>query len=142
MQVRREANGLLVVNLTRGENIRAKVEEMAFKESIVGAEVSAIGAVANPELGYYKLDERDYIRRFFPGDWELLSLLGNITQKDGKPFLHAHASLSGKDFNVIGGHLFDARVAVVVEMLITRIGTPLRRVYCDDVGLHCWELTA
>jgi len=139
MQVRHEASGLFVVSLKRGDDLRAKVEEFTERENIFGASVSAIGAVENPELGFYKLEQKDYIRQVFEGSWELVSLLGNISLKDGKPFLHAHVSISGNDFNVVGGHFFDARVAVVVEMFIKRTGT-LRRVPCEDIGVHCWDL--
>lgn len=141
MQVRHEANGLFVVSLKRGDDICTKLGELAEHEKIVGASVAAIGAIEDPELGFYKLERKEYIRKVFKGNWELVSFLGNISLKDGKPFLHAHVSISDNNFTVVGGHFFDARVAAVVEMFIIRTGT-LRRVNCEDIGLHCWNLDA
>ncbi|HSD12069.1 MAG TPA: DUF296 domain-containing protein [Patescibacteria group bacterium] len=139
MKTRRENDGTIIVNLERGEMLRAAVESLAAANGVVCARVAAIGALEAPELGYYRLDRKEYVRRTFPGILELVSLEGNLALREGKPFLHAHVSVSGEDFAAHGGHLFDARVGVVVEMFITPYATPLARVMRGDVGLACWE---
>lgn len=139
MKIHREKDGTCVVSLMRGDAIRAIVEDLAAKAGIVAARVTAIGAVETPELGYYRLDTKEYVRRTFPGILELVSLNGNITLRDGKPFLHAHVAVSGEDFAVYGGHLFDAKAGVVVEMFITPLETPIPRIMCDEIGLARWE---
>lgn len=129
----------IIVSLERGDDVRSRVEASAKEHGILGASVAAIGAIADPELGYYRLDEKRYERRTFKGIWELVSLVGNITSKDGEPFLHAHVAIGGSDFAVYGGHLFDATTGVVVELVITPFERPLERVPCEDIGLHRWE---
>lgn len=139
MKWHREEDGRIVVSLERGESIRESVESLAGELEITAAKVSAIGALQDPELGAYELADKEYIRREFTGIWELLALEGNISLNDGEPFLHAHVSISGADFDVKGGHLFDARVGVVVEMFIEPCATPLRRMHCEAIGLARWE---
>lgn len=139
MKWTQEEDGRVVVSLERGEAIRENVESLATELGLVAAKVSAIGALETPELGCYELDDREYLRREFDGIWELLSLEGNISLLDGEPFLHAHVSISGHDFSVKGGHLFDSRVGVVVEMFIEPLDTPLPRIPCEAIGLPRWE---
>ena len=140
MKVRKDPKGTLIVGLERGDDVRASVEALAQKEGIACARVSAIGAVEGAELGYYDLQRKEYLRKTFAGIWELVTLEGNITLKDSRPFLHAHVSIAGADYELRGGHLFDARVAVVVEMFIDIFSEPLPRRYQEDVGLPCWHL--
>lgn len=138
MKTRIEATRI-IVSLERGDAVRSCVEAVAKERGILGASVTAIGALENPELGFYHLNEKRYDRRAFPGIWELVSLAGNITEKDGAPFLHAHVAIGGQDFTVRGGHLFDATSGVVVELVIEPFDRPLMRVACEDIGLHRWE---
>jgi predicted DNA-binding protein with PD1-like motif len=139
MKVHREDDGRLILSLARGESIRESIESLAHDEGIVGAKLSAIGAIEDPELGLYMWPSKTYARRDFPGIWELLSLEGNISLLEGKPFMHAHITISGHDYNVLGGHLFDARVAVVFECFIEPVTTPLLRLPCEAIGLPRWE---
>lgn len=139
MKHRTEHDGRMIVSLERGDALRASVEGLATRAGVVGAELSAIGAVEDPELGYYDLDAREYVRRTFPGRWELASFLGNLTLKERKPFLHAHVVISGRDFAAFGGHLFDAKVAVVVELFLRPLPRPLSRFECEEIGLARWE---
>ncbi len=134
-----EDDGRVIVSLERGETLRDTIESLAAELGIQAARISAIGALENPELGCYELDDREYLHRTFEGIYELVSLEGNISLLDGEPFLHAHVAISGPDFQVQGGHLFDARVGVVVEMFVEPCDGPLPRMYCDAIGLARWE---
>ncbi len=139
MKMRRESNGIYVVSLERGDDLRSCVEKMALDADIVGGRVTAIGGVENPELGCYDLATKSYSRKTFNGIYELVSLDGNLTIKEGKPFLHVHAVISGADFVAYAGHLFDCKVGLVAEMFIDPLGAPLARLLCEDIGLSRWE---
>jgi predicted DNA-binding protein with PD1-like motif len=130
-----DIDGRWVMSLHRGESIRDEIEGLACREGILGAKLSAIGAIEDPEIGGYDLDKREYHRRTFDGLWELLSFQGNISMLEGKAFMHAHITVSGHDFKVFGGHLFDARVGVVTEVFLEPLTVPLPRVYCEAIGL-------
>ena len=139
MKVHEDASGLLVVSLARGDDIRSSVEGLAADRGLVGAKLSAIGAIEDPELGYYELPKQTYLRNLFSGIWELVSFQGNISLLDGRPFMHAHAAIGGPDGSTRGGHLFDGRVGVVMELFVEPLETPLPRIPCPAIGLPRWE---
>lgn len=139
MRYHHETDNRLIVSLERGEDLRSSIETLSRQFRIESAYVSAIGALEDPELGYYDLSKKEYIRRRFPGIWELVSLQGNISLHKNTPLLHAHVSIGGSDFQVFGGHFFNATVGVVAEIHITPMPTPLHRIYCEEIGLPRWE---
>ena len=140
MQVRRSNSGVLMVSLKRGDMLRGSVHQVATDHGIVAATVQAIGALEDADIGFYSLERKEYAHKAVDGIVELTSLLGNITLLDDRPFLHAHVTLGLRNFHVLGGHLFDANVGVVVEMTLTPIDDkPLRRIMCDEIGLARWE---
>ena len=139
MRVTREKDGRYVVALEYGEDIRKSIEGLAADENIVGAKLSAIGAIRDVEMGAYDLPTQTYTRKTFSGIWELVSFQGNISLLNGEPFMHAHIAIAGHDYVVMGGHLFDAEVAVVFECFLEPVSTPLPRLPCAAIGLARWE---
>lgn len=136
MFVQKNEKGIWLVVLDRGQMILESLNQIAAKENILGGHLSAIGALQKPELGFYELHEKNYIRKTFDsGDFELISMNGNISLKDGQPYVHAHAALGLADFSVIGGHLFDAEVAVTAEIYITPFGAMPERAMDEKLGL-------
>jgi predicted DNA-binding protein with PD1-like motif len=61
--------------------------------------------------------------------------MGNITLKDGEPFIHAHITFGDHDMNVKGGHVFEMTVAVVGEFYIRKFDGSIHRELDEDVGL-------
>lgn len=127
------------IRLERGESLMATIREWSQREAIASGWINAIGAVTDPEIGYYDGNAREYIRRHLSGDYELLSCQGNLTLREGEPVAHLHVVLADRQFGITGGHLFDARVAVTVEMQITH--TPaVGRSSDEQSGLFLWNL--
>lgn len=139
MNYRRESSGRVLIGLTAGDDLRSCLQNLAAELGLGGAQVSGIGALRDPELGYWDVVERVYHRQVFPGVFELLSLEGNLSLLDERPFLHAHVTLSGPDYRAFGGHFFEARVGVVAELFLTPCEAPLPRVYNPEPGVPCWE---
>jgi len=63
-------------------------------------------------------------------------LLGNITRKDGKPFVHAHGTFGRRDMSVIAGHLMSATVFPLLEVVITPTKNRATREFDKEVGLN------
>ena len=49
----------------------------------------------------------------FESDYEILSCLGNVTQKDKKPLIHAHIVIGDEKGKAFGGHLLPGCVISV-----------------------------
>lgn len=85
---------VLAVRLDPGEEIIASVLKIAKDEDIRFAEISAIGAVGRAVFGLYDLEEQKYHSLTFVQPLELVSLNGNLSRKDGEPYLHLHAAFA------------------------------------------------
>ena len=102
--------------------------------------VTGLGGIGDAELGFYDLPNKTYLRKKFPGNLELVNYLGNITLVDGKPFIHAHAVISGPDYAAHSGHFFGARVTITGEFVIRPEDWEVKRVPDDYSGLKLMDL--
>lgn len=133
---RLDSTGIWLVCLESGDRVRESLESLCLHLGLEGAEVSGIGGLSDPELGYWRRGE--YQRQILAGNWELLSLLGNISLYQGKPFAHLHVSLAGPDLMVRGGHFFEATVTATAEIFL-RPCQPLPRAWDEQVGAGLWR---
>lgn len=115
MQVLQD-NDRLFVRLDRGVELFTELTKLATTLGWQSAHISGIGALEDTELGFFQLDKKDYKRKIFKKEAELLSMDGNLAMLDGKPFWHIHAVLGDENFQCFGGHLFKGTVAVTVEI--------------------------
>jgi uncharacterized protein len=130
-----EKDGKLMVIVERGQKLVAAITEALKMNRIEGGLISGLGALTDAELGYYYLHKREYLRKTFTDEYELISLTGNATLKDGAPFVHVHAVLGDDKFNAFGGHLFEAVSAVTAEVSIIPFPFAAVREPNPDVGL-------
>ena len=140
MKALRRSDGRWVLVLRRGEPVVATVLGWVEREQIASGSLSGLGSIRDAELGYYDLDKREYLRRRWPGDMEVVNLTGNLARRDGQPVLHAHATLSGPDFAAVGGHLFEATVAVTLELEVRPGADAVRRAPDEETGLNLIHL--
>jgi predicted DNA-binding protein with PD1-like motif len=138
MKIFTAGNGYLL-RLETGETVHESLIRFAGERGLEGGVISAIGAVRDVELGFYHLDRREYERRSEEGDLEVVSLTGNLSRLEGKPFLHAHAVLSRPDCTVVGGHLFRAVVAATLEVTVILADLKLTRRPDPRVSLSLLE---
>lgn len=123
-----------------GDEIVASLAGFAAKNGIHSGTVTGIGAVEKVVLGYFDKATKQYIRKEFDGIFELLNLSGNFAKKDQDTILHCHAVISDKEFNVFGGHLFSAVVAITGEFYIMPGGKEIRRGPDQVSGLNLIKL--
>ncbi len=129
------------VRIDRGEEIMEQIAIVCAKEHITLAEVQALGAINRFEAGVFKTDEKAYKANFFEGYYEIVSLWGTVTTKDGEYYAHIHMSAGDDKGNVVGGHLTKAYVSATCEMVITKIAGAVERTFNDDVGLNLFDFT-
>lgn len=135
MQYRRFGNEIFV-RMDSGEEILSQVKELAEKEKIKLAKVSALGAVSSFVVGAYKIAEKEYRVNKFSGDFEIVSLTGTITTMDGEYYCHLHMSAGDSEGNVFGGHLNRAEISATCEMVITVIEGSTGRKKDEKTGLN------
>ena len=86
----------IVARMDKGEEILAQIKEIALKESIKSASVTALGATNDFTVGVYKIGEKKYYANTFQGNFEIVSLTGTINTMDGEFYTHIHMS-AGND---------------------------------------------
>jgi len=106
---------LIALRFDDGEDVIPRLYE-ALGDTTSAILISAVGMLRDFEIGW--LGPEGYEKKRFHEPCEILSISGTVNrQQDGKPFIHAHASLAGKDHSVIGGHLFSGTVNFTCEMV-------------------------
>jgi predicted DNA-binding protein with PD1-like motif len=135
VNARRFDDGTVVVVLATGEEVMESLTSVAREHAVEGARVAGIGALRGATLGFYDLARKDYDRFRIEEEVELLSLLGNISRFEGRPRVHLHATVSGRDGAARGGHVFDAVVGATCELFVSPLPAALERLQDDGVGL-------
>jgi hypothetical protein len=126
--------------LPKGKDLIEALTEAAATIKTTKAQVTVIGALEKAKLGYYLQDERRYIDFTFDEHVEILCGMGNISLKDGKPFVHLHLTLSRKDCSCLGGHAMAGNIIFAAEACITPVaGEALERGFDDPTGLYLWK---
>jgi len=68
-------------------------------------------------------------------------LVGNISLKDGRPFLHAHVTLADKEGHAFGGHLAPGTIVFVCELVVQALeGPEFTRELDQETGLPLWKM--
>lgn len=139
MKYTQSGNTYLVV-LQKGEEIVSALTQFAAQTNLTCATVSGIGATDQAEMGVFDTFERQYYTKQIKAMAEITSLCGNITQKDGQPHVHLHATLATM-FDVVGGHLNSAVVSATAEIFVTVHSIATNRQYDSAIGVNLltWE---
>jgi len=128
------------VCLDRGEKVIHSLLEWVEQRRIESGVITGIGAVMNSRLGFYHLSQKRYEEKFHAPEAELISLSGNISWFTDKPVVHCHVCLGDTEFRAIVGHLFEAEVAVTVEIYLSVKNERICRTFRPEMGLNLMEL--
>ena len=133
--------GEYLLRLERGEDVLPTISEFCKRKGILSGSFRAIGAVERAKIGFYNLAEKKYGDIVYPEAREVTSMTGNIAQVDGVPFVHAHAVLTDMVKNeCIGGHVFEAKVAVTLEVHLVAFNENIARKMDGTIELKLLDL--
>ena len=82
---------------------------------------------------------KNYGDKVFEEQMEISSLVGNISEKDGKVYLHLHANFGRRDYTVVGGHLLSCVLNGACELVVTRFNCKVGRRFDEETGLNLYE---
>ena len=139
MRYRVDGNKIFV-SLEKGDEIFDSIHTVIHETNIKFGWINGIGAIENITLGSYSVEIKDYIKKEFKGEFELTSLVGNITIKNGNPFVHIHVNVSDEACNAYGGHLFSGTITATGELIIFLSNSVINRKESSDIGLYLWNL--
>lgn len=116
-----------VVRVETGEEIQEALRQFAQSVSLKGAFYQGIGVLSHVELAFFRIDMKEYVRRFFDDEYEMIAFTGNISFMNGSPSPHSHVTLSDRNFQTYSGHLVRGVVSVTAEIFIISIDLSLTR---------------
>ena len=135
----RRFNDTYVIRMDRGEEIVSTLTGLCEREGVRLASVEAIGAVDRAVVGLYDVGEKVYHKKEFREPLEIASLLGTVTEKDGKPYLHLHATLCDARMQTHGGHVNELHISATCEMVLRLIPGEVDRKLDDVTGLNLFQ---
>jgi uncharacterized protein len=139
-----EKDGLrtFAIVFDKDNEVREGLLEFANTNRFADAHFTGIGAFSKVTLGFFDPQQKDYKNIPINDQVEVLSFIGNIVQKDGKPRLHAHVVVGKADGTAHGGHFLGGRVWPTLELIVSEMPVHLRRAHDEETGLALLRLAS
>jgi len=129
-----------LARLRTGSDMLEEIARICAGASVQHAALSIIGAVDGATFGFYDQQARTYLQLTRQGAYEVIACTGNITMKDGAPFVHAHVLFGDADEAAFGGHLMSPTIVFAAELHVTELaGPPPERLFDETTGLWLWD---
>ena len=139
MEYRKFSQGY-ALRLDPGEEIVASLTRLVEQEQVQLGSVTAIGAANDVTIGIFSTQEKQYHARRYQGDYEISALVGNVTRKDGEPYLHLHITFGNPvTGEVYAGHLSSCTISATLELFLQVWDGQVGREFSDQVGLNLFR---
>lgn len=123
-----------------GTDLLEELTQFVQKENIRCGRIHGIGATTHTVVAYYDQKTKKYSSMEYSSGMEILNLTGNVSIRDGKPFVHVHILLSDPQGKVFGGHLMAGTKLWACEAFIDEYeGEELVRGQDEETGLLLWK---
>jgi predicted DNA-binding protein with PD1-like motif len=128
-----------VGRLETGSDLVVEIERFCAEQGVLAGQVTVIGAVRRARYAYYEQHDRRYRELQSETHHEIVGFTGNLSLKEDRPFLHAHATFADVHGATVGGHLLKGCEVFAAEVMIRELaGVSLVRTHDDETGLALW----
>jgi predicted DNA-binding protein with PD1-like motif len=107
------------VIFSTGDEAFSGLQAFAEKYQVTSAHFTAIGAVNGATVAWFDPQRKMYKKIPIDGQFEVISMIGDIALYQGKPIVHTHMVLGAADGTTRGGHVLDANVSPTLEVMVT-----------------------
>ena len=136
MKILHRTEKVTIIRFDKGESFPGRLAEWCAEENVrAAAIVAGVGMLSDIEIGRY--DGKEYEKETVHPSSEILSLQGNVSMKEGEPFVHLHVSLADEELCARGGHLFSGTVSMTIELAMIETDSHFTRV---PTGGTFWQL--
>ena len=129
-----------VVSIDNHREIAAALAAFCTEKGIRAGAVHGIGAICEATFCFLDPATKKYVDRTFSEQMEITNLTGNISEKDGKVYLHLHVTASRRDYSCIGGHLLSAVLNGACELVVKDFHGSTGRRFDPETGLYLYDL--
>ncbi len=128
-----------VGRLETGADLVEEIERFCTERGVLAAQVTVIGALRRAAFAYYHQDAHEYEPLSSDTHHEIVGFTGNVSLRDDRPFLHAHATFADASGATVGGHLLHGCEVFAAEVMIRELaGVTLARMRDEATGLALW----
>jgi predicted DNA-binding protein with PD1-like motif len=132
----------IIGRLDTGNDIYIALKELCRTQELLTAEIRGVGYLSSARLAVYDPDAATFIEdEEAMGPVQVLSLMGNVSQRKGEPSLHLQTTLcllGPKGGAIRGGRLLSGLVADFEFVIDTIDDFALVREYDKETGLYPW----
>ena len=129
-----------ILSVDNHEEISAALAEFCREKDIRSGIVGGIAAISEATFRFLDPATKQYVDKTFNEQMEITCLTGNISRKDGEPYLHLHVTASRRDYTCIGGHLLTATVNGACELYVEDYDLDgIGRKYDPETGLNLYD---
>ena len=127
--------------LNHGSDLLEEITALCRREDIRLGRLEALGAVQKARLAFYDQQTREYQFIILDQPLEITKLVGNVSLRDGIPFVHAHITLADRAGKAYGGHVAPGTTVFACEIIVEAFEGPvLERVFDEVTGLPLWVM--
>jgi predicted DNA-binding protein with PD1-like motif len=111
-------------NFGAGDEIVSGLTDLMLKHNIKAGYVTGLGGLSGALLAFGDPKVNAFKKIPITDKCELVSLVGDVAERDGKPYVHLHAVVAFADGSTKAGHVMEAHVAPIAEISVvaTSIG--------------------
>jgi predicted DNA-binding protein with PD1-like motif len=138
--VEARAGKIIFARLFEDEDVLEASTQTVEKSKIKAGVFTLIGTLKEAKLGFFHRGQYEIIEMTEP--LEIVSCMGNISTKEGKPHIHAHIAVSNQKGAVFGGHVsHGCLVAATAELvLVEAVDVELQRKLDEKTQLYLWAV--
>lgn len=127
------------VSISKGKDLYEELSRMAVEKKITAGFVTCIGALQKAKVAFYNQKTLKYEEHEFNDACEILSCTGNISVKEGQPFVHVHLVFSDNSGAAHGGHVLPGCTVFACEGFFLKLGGRIDRALDPATGLQLWK---
>ncbi len=133
--VYKRSGNVIIVRPELTEDIVECLKKLMEEENLLSASVVGIGGTSDAVIGLYDLKKKAYDHVHVQKFSEITSVVGNLSRKNGKPYVHVHVTLYNED-GLLGGHLVSATISATAELYVTATDIAVEREEYEPLGLN------
>jgi predicted DNA-binding protein with PD1-like motif len=136
-----QSQNIFMGKLAHGADLLEELTLVCRENNVTLGRIEAIGAVQKAGIGFYNQQNHLYTFTEVDHPMEIVGLNGNVSLKEGKPFVHAHATFADESGAVVGGHLGPGTTVFACEFVLEAFeGQKFERNLDEQTGLPLWSI--
>ena len=123
------------VIFAKGDEAFSGLLQFAEQYQVTSAHFTAIGAGNRATVAWFDPQLKMYKKIPIEGQFEVISMIGDIALYQGKPQVHTHVVLATSDGTARGGHVLELYVNPTLEVMVTVDDMAMQKRLDPETGL-------